>query len=262
MALSIPVSITIESLPNCVKRGPYIDYSQYPDVVNKIIQILKLNRRGDVPKIAKKTNFKERTLYQWKEELRKNPDFSPLRSQCGQHRRIFTDDEENSIAEYIITEYIKKGILFTDADFKELIMDAFLEKYKDSEEIPDFQASNGFVYDFKKNHRLSSKRCHTKRRPTNPKYDREFINKIENLFATVDPEYIVNVDETSWELVPSYLRGWHLTGRDHVIRYINANEKDKLTVVAAISAAGTKLPLQFIAKGLTSQVLDSQIGDV
>lgn len=55
---------------------------------------------------------------------------------------------------------------------------------------------------------------------------------------------------------------WHLVNKDHFVRYVNGNNKDKVTVVASIAADGTKLPLQFIAKGETPAVLDSQIGDV
>ena len=144
-------------------------------------------------------------------------------------------------------------------------MDAYLEKHKDDPEdhpLPQFQASNGFIYDFKKNHRLTSKKCHTKRRPDLTKYEKSFIDAIEWLFQNVDPSYIVNVDETSWEVVPTNIKCWHPVGKDHVVRYVNANEKERLTVVAGIRADGTKLPLQFIAKGKTEQVLESQIGDV
>ena len=43
-----------------------------------------------------------------------------------------------------------------------------------------------------------------------------------------------------------------MKGQDHVVRYVNANDKETITVVAGIAADGTKLPLQFIAKGETA----------
>ena len=141
-------------------------------------------------------------------------------------------------------------------------MAAYLEKYKDDENSPEFNASKGFIYDFKKNHGITSRKCHTKRRPDNKKYDKKFADSMSNLFANTSSKYIVNIDETAWETVPEGLRAWHLVGEDHVVRYVNANEKEKITVVAAIAADGTKLPLQFIAKGDSPQVIDTQIGDV
>ena len=144
-------------------------------------------------------------------------------------------------------------------------MSAFLEKHKDDGEdvsLPQFNASRGFIYDFKKNHGISSRKCHTKRRPNNKSYDQHFVDDMKWLFENVDEKYIINVDETSWNLVPSFIKTWHPIGRDHVVRYLNGNDKDKITVVASICADGTKLPLQFIAKGETSAVVESQIGDV
>ena len=265
MALSCPIDRLIEQLPKCVKRGSYIKYSSHPDVVARILTILKANRRGDIQKISDYTKFKVRTLYNWRDKLLQDPNFNPLNKKTNQSKRIFTDEEEDSISDYIITQILMKGILFTDEDFRELILDAYLEKHKDDGEdsiLPQFQASNGFIYDFKKNHRLTSKKCHFKRRPVFSKYEQSFIDAIEWLFANIDPTYIVNIDETSWELIPNNIRSWHPVGKDHVVRFTNANEKDRLTVVAGIKADGGRLPLQFIAKGKTEQVLDTQIGDV
>ena len=268
MNQSIPATspdALIASLPVMVKRHPYIKYSQYPEVVKKVMEILKFQRRGDIPKISAHTHFKIRMLYNWANELKKDPTFNPLNKKCGQHCRIFTDSEEDAIADYIIECILMSGILFTDEDFEELIIQAFLEKHRNDPEdvdIPQFNASKGFIYDFKKNHGITSRKCHTKRRPDNKKYDTSFLQDMEWLFSHVPLKYIVNVDETGWEVVPGNIKVWHLVGQDHVVRYVNGNEKDKITVVAAIAADGSKLPLQFIAKGETKAVIETQIGDV
>ena len=253
------------NLPRVVKRHPYIDYRKFPEVVKKVIPLLKDYKRGDIQQISAHTGFKVRTLYNWADALRKDPNFNPLVTKCGQHLRIFTDKEEDAITDYIITNILLQGILFTDEDFEDLIMQAFLEKHRnDPEDAPirQFSVSKGFIYDFKKNHRITSKKCHTKRRPDNKKYDKIFVADIEDVFANNNRHYIINIDETGWEVVPGNIRVWHMVGADHVVRYVNSNDKEKVTVVAAIAADGTKLPLQFIAKGTTPAVLESQIGDV
>ena len=68
MNQSVPVENIdelINGLPKMVKRHPYIKYSKYPEVVKKVVEILKHHRKGDIPRISKHTNFKVRTLYNW-----------------------------------------------------------------------------------------------------------------------------------------------------------------------------------------------------
>ena len=85
---------------------------------------------------------------------------------------------------------------------------------------------------------------------------------MNQLFKTVKPCYIINIDETSWEVIPKILKSWHVKGEDHVLRYVNSNCKENITVVAGVRADGLRLPLQFIATGKTEKVLETQIGDV
>ena len=63
----------------------------------------------------------------------------------------------------MLENIIKEGILFTNYDFKLLIMDAFNEKYlyeEDYDKIPKFNASDGFVTDFKSRNNFISRRLH------------------------------------------------------------------------------------------------------
>lgn len=106
-------------------------------------------------------------------------------------------------------------------------MQAYLEKHRNDPEdtpIKQFSVSKGFIYKFKKHHRITSKKCHTKRRPDCKKYDKAFVQDIEEVFANNNPRYIINIDETGWEVVPGNIRVWHMVGCDHVVRYVNAND--------------------------------------
>jgi hypothetical protein len=53
---------------------------------------------------------------------------------------------------------------------------------------------------------------------------------------------------------------WTPAGLDGVTVQLNANDKEKITVLASITAARTKLPLQFIAKGRTVRAERNQLG--
>lgn len=79
--------------------------------------------------------------------------------------------------------------------------------------------------------------------------------------ANNDNECVINIDETFWRVIPGDLRTWGENGPDSLQIHPNGDEKDGVTVVAAVTAAGTKLPLQIIATGETA-LCEKQLGDV
>jgi hypothetical protein len=85
---------------------------------------------------------------------------------------------------------------------------------------------------------------------------------MNELLEKADPSYIFNADETCWRLYPQGILTWAEKGKDNVQLHCSGDEKASITVMAAISAAGDKLPLFFIAKGKTVRAERSQIGDV
>jgi hypothetical protein len=75
-------------------------------------------------------------------------------------------------------------------------------------------------------------------------------------------DMLVNCDETAWRLFPSGLLTWARRGQDGVtVRLrLDGSAKDCITVLASVTAAGTKLLLSAIAKGKTRRVEQSQLG--
>jgi hypothetical protein len=65
-----------------------------------------------------------------------------------------------------------------------------------------------------------------------------------------------------WRVYPHALQTWAPTGAQNISLAVDGNEKDSFTVVAAITAAGTKLPLFLIAPGKTGRVEQSHFADV
>ena len=248
-------------------RQKYMLYDRSEEKIDIVMQLLdnKHYVYGDGKLISMKTGIPTSTLSDWRRRKMTDANFNPLDKRTNIYKRIFTDEEEEDITEYILENIIKPGILFTNYDFKNLIMDAFNEKFlyeDDYSKIPQFNASDGFVTDFKNRNNFVSRRLHAARRPLNTSFDTIFTEQMKNLFEKVEPKYIVNIDETSWEVVPKIFKSWHIKGHDHVLRYIQANPKDRITVMAGIRADGIKLPLQFLAAGRTEKVLNTQIGDV
>ena len=200
-----------------------------------------------------------RFLKRWKEDHEyRNYDYSAR----GKHSRIFSAEEERSIAEFIHLNILESGYYFTD-DFRHWIMQAFLKKHRDNDdELPDFNASNGFIYDFKCGNNISSRRAHFKRRnPASTSQIAPWIQEITSLLQTVRKEDVYNCDETSWKLFPNGLLTWAQLGGDNVAITTASEEKKCLTALATIRADGTKMPLMLIAKGKTSLVESTQLGD-
>jgi hypothetical protein len=73
----------------------------------------------------------------------------------GRHRRIFSDDEEQAIADFVTVHYLLPGNLFTDATFQHIAVQAFLEKFQESESPPQFDCSPRFITGFKKRNGFS-----------------------------------------------------------------------------------------------------------
>ena len=241
-------------------------YDRTEEKIDIIITLLsdKYYTYGDGKMISDMTGIPQSTISLWRKKKVNDPSFNPLNKQTNTDRRVFTNEEEEEITNYILENIIKEGILFTNYDFKLLIMDAFNEKYlyeEDYDKIPKFNASDGFVTDFKSRNNLVS-RMHVARRPLVKNFDDIFAQQMNQLFKTVKPCYIINIDETSWEVIPKILKSWHVKGEDHVLRYVNSNCKENITVVAGVRADGLRLPLQFLATGKTEKVLETQIGDV
>ena len=70
------------------------------------------------------------------------------------------------ISEYVFENDILVNRVLAIEHFQQLIMDAFLNNPKDTEKPPEFQVSEGFIQDFKRRNLFSSRRAHSKKRPS------------------------------------------------------------------------------------------------
>ena len=242
----------------------YINYEKRSMLEHVLTQISKGYPR--ISKIAQTTGIPDSTLRTWKDKLKQNPSWRPWNNNHGTGHRIFADLEEQAIKDFIVTCFLQPGYVFTNEDFVEIAVNAYLTKYKDKtnfEEMKDFLVSHQFIHDFKKRNHLSSRTLHSRRRPNVTEEEKSnWINTIKNLLSTVDHSRIVNVDETCWKCFPNGLVTWAEKGSDGISINLDSSPKASMTVLASIRADGTKIPLYFIAKGKTVLVETTQIGDV
>lgn len=89
-------------------------------------------------------------MYNWTRRWKDDPLYYPWNT-CvhGDFHRIFTDEQEESIVEYINFNFIQESKYFSDFNFETLIYNAFNEIYPDPKKVPRFECSPGFISDFK-----------------------------------------------------------------------------------------------------------------
>jgi hypothetical protein len=152
----------------------------------------------------------ESTFYDWKQQWEADHFWRPWHTEVhGVRLRAFDDDEEAQIAEVIRTEYIAAGRLFTEATFRELVMQAW-EAFGRAE--GEFVCSKHFISNFKHRNRFSSRRFHARRR--NPAESQAqiaaWLATIRDLLTANEAsrDMVVNCDETAWRLLPSGLLTW------------------------------------------------------
>jgi hypothetical protein len=253
----------------CVFGIPHRDYNRrrkeleplfacdFPDVDDGATDMGAIGHQAKIP---------QTTLYRWHRNWRQDPEWRPWGRKVRDDppRRIFSDEEEAALREFIIENYVVPGALFTNADFQRIAMDAYLMKYKDSDTPPPFNCSKGFIKDFKSRNSFSSRRAHYKRRPKREAgFMDAWMEEMRTSLETVSSlDRVVNCDETCWKVYPDGLRTWMPTGSDHVTISIEGNEKRSFTALCSITAARRKLPMIMIAKGKTSRVEQSQLGDI
>jgi hypothetical protein len=220
--------------------------------------------RGFIPQVHALTGIPETTLRRWQQKIRDDRAWRPWRPRHGERHRIFTPTQETAIVSFITENFIRPELIFTDEDFRELAITALFENHAESPDpLPPFESSNGFIYAFKHRHHLTSRRIHYKRRPAVTEQQRQrWVSSIRDLMQTIPLSRIVNCDETAWLLHPKGILTWARAGSESVQAKINGDEKDCLTVLASVTAAGDKIPLSFFASGKTTRVEESQIGAV
>ena len=213
--------------------------------------------------LSQMSHIPESTLKYWKKRMTIDNNWRPWQYNHGVSHRIFNNEEESAIKEFIVTNFLSQGFYFNDEDFADIAFQAYLEKSQNDQSFQkDFLISRGFISDFKKRNGISSRRPHARRRPQiSDEEKNQFVKKIQDLLATVDHSRVVNADETSWKSFPGGILTWSETGSDNVKIFFNGDSKQSITVMAGIKADGTKLPLFIIAKG-TSDRAEKNLGDI
>ena len=101
-----------------------MNYKRSPEKIKTVMKLLAQDKycKGDAQTIVNISQIPKSTIYRWKTKLNNDNKFDPFQKKTNTSKRIFTDEEEAHIVEYINEDVLKYGIFFTNNDFKELIM--------------------------------------------------------------------------------------------------------------------------------------------
>ena len=203
-------------------------------------------KTGRLSEIAASTRIPLRTLENWRHHLREDRSWRPEHGHKGKPRKV-SPDVEAEAAQLLTSEYIEQHRFCP----RHVVTQKIMEVARSRDEAP---ASLGrdYIDGFLRRQNLSLRRAHLKRRSTPD--DNAVANFTARLDLVIDqfPACLVfNVDETCWRLVNGELRTLAKTGSTEVTIPVAACPKTDITVIAACSLAGKKLPLRILAKGKT-----------
>lgn len=252
------------------KRNNYRRYEnskwKWENVFNDIEILKSQNGNQYMKKISTKYNIPYSTL-KMKYSNWKNENKCPNDDDRGGHNRIFSEDEEKNLYNYIVNIFIECNLVFNNDHLKFLTIQFYhaLQKEKDQNYKADdnFTISDGWVCEYKQRWRLSSLKSKLSRRGTkiNPEELNGFLIECKNISETVNKENIWNLDETFWRINTAYDKVIGFTNSDHRKVESIIDEKAGYTTIFTISAIGLFLKPTIIMKGKTDASL-TKIKDI
>ena len=250
----------------CFRGHPHHDYYRNRAICDAVFVEFPSIERGSFAQLSRRRGIAESTIRGWYKHWLSDANWRPYDGKPhGMHHRIFTDAQERAISCYIRDNDITPGYAFHDQDFRIIAMQAYLEIVRDYEKIRFFECSPHFISNYKDRWGYSTRKARFKRRPSVSQETIDAWNaEMRGLLSTpqVDMHHILNADETCWTILPHGAVTWAEKGSDGVNILTQDDDKQAITAMATISAAGDKLPLFLIAKGLTERCERSQLGEV
>jgi hypothetical protein len=256
-----------------IKKRVKINYTNQEDVYQPILERFILFDEGEICSIAKiseETGVPRSTLYSWRKHIKTDSGWIPNHHQCSANRRIFSSEQEKVIANYLRSEFISQHRILTIGSAKPIILE-FHKKFEDEyrqfladgevistippyRPLPKFSCSNSFMRRFLHRQHLSVRKARpVKRKEVDPEDIDRFKRELIVAFQTAPKTHIINCDETRWNVCQPYEKTIAETGADSVTVTVNGDLKLGFTLLGAISAAGEKFPLVFLAKGTTDK---------
>lgn len=229
------------------------------------------NKRHIISKISKDHKVTPTALRYWVKKWQTNIAWDPFDTKNkGTCHRIFNDDQEKNIADYIEDNYIEPHNYFSNSQFQTLAFEAYDNVYRDAENPPKFNCSKTFITDFKNKFNISSRLAHFKERNENFK-EKDNLEEIDIFKAQIQSviekarennEPVVNADETGFQILPNSIKTWAYKGTKNISINTTDSTKERISVMASITANYCKIPLFIIGQGNSLEEAEEQVGEL
>jgi hypothetical protein len=257
------------------KRQPYNANNAWEGDWYELFRGIETGTRGSLARASRHTNIKKRTmshLYQRYRTLVSSlrcPDTpqQPIEGESdavqrefthenrGGHNRIFTSEQEASLASYVRAVYFSSPNPTTqlhDRHFRTIALEFHQQSLfnphmtRANHNTHQFTCSPGWITDFKRRQAFASRIAHIYTPPVNindiGRQEVMFLQRCEAAIQRVGKDRVINIDETRVLLVNPSTIAW-ADKRDPKPSTIDAGAKEKkgMTFVPCITASGKKL---------------------
>ena len=243
------------------------------DTYFKLAKYQYFDKRHIISKISNDYKIKPTSLRYWVKQWQTKRDWDPTDTKNkGKHHRIFNDEQEKNIAEYIEDNYIEPHNYFSNSQFQTLAFEAYDNIYRDAEDPLNFSCSKTFITDFKNKYCISSRLAHFKERKENLNLNENVNNEEIDFFkaqirsvienAQINKEPVVNADETGFQILPNSIKTWAYKGTKNISISTPDSTKQRISVMASITSNYCKIPLFIIGQGNSLEEAEEQVGQL
>jgi hypothetical protein len=189
----------------------------------------------------------------------------PSRDHLPENRRIFPDDIEQTITQFIRVNFLAQGRPLDHPRLQPLIhilVHHFVAGRNLSAGWLNFKCSYDFMSRFLVRANLSFRKTRpTKRATIDDEACAHFLVQLAAVQAECPVQRILSLGESSWRLVMAPEKSIAERGAEFIPRFTGADSKTCFTFLATCAADGSKFPLILLAKGKT-ECCRKQFGSV
>ena len=206
---------------------------------------------GTLKRMSEQTGINYKTLESWRAGLRSGKLTYPPPVPPGAYKhdgRKIPPDIEREIAEYLRTKVIAEQRACPRSYLKRII-ERRCQKHGLAITV-GWPLVDGFL----ERHGLSLRVPHVKRRTSpNDQAVAAFLAQMDAVMDQFPPCLIFNIDETCWRFINGRFKTLAEKGATEVTVKAKSDPKTDITVIAACSPSGDKLPLWILARGKTTK---------
>jgi hypothetical protein len=225
-------------------------------------------RRGDFTLLADIFATNERTISNWHREIQHDESWRPSGWHCGRHCRLFDEEDKAYLRSEIDRQFPGSFSLVQNDDVRMVAREVWETRVgpkhvaraaaagNSAYRVPNFACSDGWICDLKNGWQVSSRKREPKKRSVVPSIAKDgFVSRVRAMIEKYGAEHVVNVDETQFHMISPSESGWAAIGADGTHVETANNDKEGVTLLGIVSAAGDKFPLMLLGTGRTERCL-------